>query len=52
MALETSFANSWASIRGIATGAARAITNGNGPHYPLIALDSLTQCAQGERMTY
>lgn len=52
MALETSFAGYWASIRGIATAAARDITSGNDPHYPLIALDSLAQCAQADPMTY
>jgi hypothetical protein len=40
MALETSFVNSWESIHGIAAAAARDITSGNDPHYPLIALDS------------
>jgi hypothetical protein len=52
MALETSFANSWESIPGIATAAADDFSNGNDPHYPLIALDSLAQCVQGESMTY
>jgi len=52
MALETSFANSSASIRGIATAAARDITSGNDPLFPLIALDSLAQRAQCEPMTY
>jgi len=51
-ASEISFADYLESIRGIATAAADDFSIGNDPHYPLIALDSLAQCAQCEPMTY